>query len=435
MAHFLRTQTDGVWDGPGYITVQPDWIDLDSKVFRAINGDKGGCWTPSSPISIGGSGLTVTPPTIVDYGGSLTTLSGARFKLGATNWPQISATHVGRTRTLMTPCRLRQTGPEKYHWITDQNTGGIQSIACTLWRTFATQLFQPSFVLPIRVHDGGRLVSATITFQVNSLRKIPPVATPRMRVVRCDDIGTITSLKSTGGGADADGYVSFPLPTSGDDWYLNGVVQSFTFVCDQNNVVDVSKYTYYVEIIEEVGDLPTDKVNPPFDGSIVRELKDDVKYIFLPTDSTIVGMVGDYITQAPYIGGPTALPTGLVEGDRVLVVYGHSDYDMTFGKPPPYFPASPLTNFYGTWSAGIYTVQSGLWTRTADAATNENFSNSFLICVPSLNQIWEYTNVANPIGLRSTSDQTPVFQRRNPKGNIYHAVSCSFDSIADMRPQ
>jgi len=33
---------------------------LDAKTFKSINGDEGGVWAPSSPIVVGGSGMTVT---------------------------------------------------------------------------------------------------------------------------------------------------------------------------------------------------------------------------------------------------------------------------------------------------------------------------------------------------------------------------------------
>ena len=59
MAHFLNIQTGGIWtDGTAVTAAKFELID--SQLFKAINGDEGGTWAPSSAIIIGGSGLTVS---------------------------------------------------------------------------------------------------------------------------------------------------------------------------------------------------------------------------------------------------------------------------------------------------------------------------------------------------------------------------------------
>ena len=53
---------------------------------------------------------------------------------------------------------------------------------------------------------------------------------------------------------DVDGFVTFnPSPASAAVWYQGGANQRYTYTCNQNQIIDTSKYTYYIEIIEEGG--------------------------------------------------------------------------------------------------------------------------------------------------------------------------------------
>lgn len=58
MAHFNYTRPGGTW-ATLYVPTGPDYSDLDTKTFKAINGDEGGSWAPSAPIIIGGSGMQI----------------------------------------------------------------------------------------------------------------------------------------------------------------------------------------------------------------------------------------------------------------------------------------------------------------------------------------------------------------------------------------
>src|SRR5690348_4618315 len=64
MGHFDFTRPGGVWSGSAIVATS-DMEDLDSKTERAINGDEGGTWAPTSPIVIGGSGAELTGPTTI----------------------------------------------------------------------------------------------------------------------------------------------------------------------------------------------------------------------------------------------------------------------------------------------------------------------------------------------------------------------------------
>ena len=56
MSHFSSTRT--TWT-PGTALLAAEMADIDAKTFKAINGDEGGTWAPSSVITIGGSGATM----------------------------------------------------------------------------------------------------------------------------------------------------------------------------------------------------------------------------------------------------------------------------------------------------------------------------------------------------------------------------------------
>lgn len=78
MSAFLFTRSGGIWN-----TVPVSYAemaDLDAKTKKALNAEEGGTWAPSSVITIGGSGLTMTGPFIAD--GTFLVTSGGRIENG-----------------------------------------------------------------------------------------------------------------------------------------------------------------------------------------------------------------------------------------------------------------------------------------------------------------------------------------------------------------
>lgn len=60
MAHFAYIRGSlGSW-ATGTAITQAEFWQMDQNMYRAVNGDAGGTWAPSSVITIGGSGLTVS---------------------------------------------------------------------------------------------------------------------------------------------------------------------------------------------------------------------------------------------------------------------------------------------------------------------------------------------------------------------------------------
>ena len=61
MAHFAYFAPFGVWP-PNTVVPHGFLQKLDQDLFKAVNGDDGGTWAPSSVITIGGSGLSLSTP-------------------------------------------------------------------------------------------------------------------------------------------------------------------------------------------------------------------------------------------------------------------------------------------------------------------------------------------------------------------------------------
>src|SRR5690606_8181276 len=104
---FTRTQADVVWLGGGYVPTAADWIDLGTKIFRAVNAARGGAWAPSSPI-VFSNGFFVDGLTEIAHGGELQTDS---VTIPDGMWPRYADGHALRSRTLVQSMLTRQCSP------------------------------------------------------------------------------------------------------------------------------------------------------------------------------------------------------------------------------------------------------------------------------------------------------------------------------------
>jgi hypothetical protein len=104
-----------------------------------------------------------------------------------------------------------------------------------------------SFWLPVthRMHNGATLDHVVITFKVGLSHTGVPANMPTITVQRVDGSGNISNLKSTAG--------QMGSPATGALWYASGAAQNYSYVCDQNNVIDTANYTYNVFILDEYG--------------------------------------------------------------------------------------------------------------------------------------------------------------------------------------
>lgn len=419
MAHFVRTQADGTWVN-GYVPVRSDFESLDLKQFLSINGDRGGTWSPQSNIVFGGSGLVVTGPLVVF--GSSGRLNSAVNLFG--DFPLLGATHKGRTRTIVQSLSDAQHGVDPVPAGATLDTlpnlllrnGHSVQFACTdvtdqqnLQGPVTTAShYSPSLVQEIRVVDGSTLSQVEFRFRVATPRKSPPGATPRFRVFRVKfGDGSIDVLQSVVLGADDSGYASPALPSSGAAWYAGGQAQGFVYKCDQNNIVDRSRYAYYVEIIEESG-------NTDAPLAIVRYPDVACADAFIPLITIDPSYSPDGVT--------------LVAGDLFLVIDAYTTrrkdlagvYPMpatSTGNNPPRDPA-----FLGEYGS-IVRVLSG---------------NKFRF-------LYMQQQAPGPVVLGTTRLQyntSPDESARErlrfgmiPAGNIYHSAVTTFTGITDTRWQ
>lgn len=80
MAHFQRVRLAGLWLTASVL--QPGEMEqLDANQSKAINGDDGGPWSPSSPIEIGGSGIKITG--LAEFTGEFKVTTEAKLQGGA----------------------------------------------------------------------------------------------------------------------------------------------------------------------------------------------------------------------------------------------------------------------------------------------------------------------------------------------------------------
>jgi len=81
VSHFAYTRTPGTWTLSSAL-LSSEMADIDAKIYKAINGDEGGAWTPSTAIQIGGAGFSFGGATghRVISGSALYIESGAAFQ-------------------------------------------------------------------------------------------------------------------------------------------------------------------------------------------------------------------------------------------------------------------------------------------------------------------------------------------------------------------
>ena len=255
MAHNTRLRLDAAWAfGP---TVSgADMNTLDVALAKAVNGTGGGTWSPAASIVIGGTaGMWFGGPVTLSNAASVLTSAGKHIVHGTNDYIYLGGGgHTGSTRTIDTP-------PVGY--ATQGATGSDQTFFAPTGRIGNTGFANPvpaqptgtRFLTPLAVHHGSTLTSATLTFRVNDNHTTTgvPDSLVAFRIISVDVNGNILLLSSSTI-AGYDGSVSFtPRPANAAGWYAANAAQTIVATCDQNNVCDTSKYTYWVEVFDETG--------------------------------------------------------------------------------------------------------------------------------------------------------------------------------------
>jgi hypothetical protein len=247
MAHNSRLRSDYQWSyGP--VVSGNDLKTLDTTLTKAVNGDEGGTWNPSSSVIVGGAGFIFVCPVTLSGGGGVVTTTNFRIVFES-GYFALAGGHTSASRTIVTPLQS---------FATSATVGNDPTYAAPITRQhpsmFSTLLSLPytTILSPLRVHDQATLQQVTFTFRIGESH-LPDIM-PAFRVIRVDKSGNVQPLKSTAGSvADPNGWQYFPKPASAALYFAAGAAQTLLYTCDQFQVVDLANYTYFVEIADESG--------------------------------------------------------------------------------------------------------------------------------------------------------------------------------------
>lgn len=262
MAHVYVQPThapNGQWYNL-YTPTPADFITLDTYLTPLLNGDGGGTWGPGAPIIINGAGMfTLGPWTLSGTAQALSSVSKP-FTLGDNDFFALAGGHSGATRTIMQQCAsalqtlIRATQPNPYEIpITWALTSGGESVYT--FNIGGTNLVVPlSLLIPMRVHNGATIASATLTWAVGQSHAGVPENLPKWRLVSISPTGVIKPLNTTFTGSyDQQGYLLMSPPTDGTAYYNSGANYTPVYTCDAGVIADTSKEEYAIEITDEWG--------------------------------------------------------------------------------------------------------------------------------------------------------------------------------------
>ena len=250
MAHGTRVRIDSLW-ATGPVVTGTELYTIDLTLTAALNGDGGGSWTPAAPIVLGGAGLWIGGPALLSNGPNVLTSAGNHIVQGSNDYIYLGGTHTSATRVIDTPLQ---------GYVTQGATGNDQTYFAVTGRVgnsgFAAVPSVPSgtrFLTPLAVHNGATLASAVLTFRVmDSHASGIPDSLPAFRLLAVDVNGNVLPLSSTTY-ASSDGSVALTRPATNVLYVASNAAQTISMTCDQNNVIDVTKYAYLVEVTDETG--------------------------------------------------------------------------------------------------------------------------------------------------------------------------------------
>ena len=77
---------------------------LDTAQYQAINGDRGGTWSPSTAITIAGAGMAAQGPWSLGRSPALEVPSGSSLRIthGDSDWVELGSGHAAATRAIYT---------------------------------------------------------------------------------------------------------------------------------------------------------------------------------------------------------------------------------------------------------------------------------------------------------------------------------------------
>lgn len=240
-----------------------DAASLDTNLQKAVDKSVGG-GAITGQIVIQPSGvLSLDSPTssvvITNNGatqGVASTVAGGQIICGDNDFPVIpSRTHTVLTNfTEFLGNRSGSTGSPR-----GISNSKIFSVAVQGWEWFinysgVTGLSpaapRTGMIVPLtRAHDGAVLTSLSAYFAVNTGRTVRPAAAnqyPSINVFRFDPLlGTLTSMRT-----DSQ-FVYFPAAATLAAYVNSGTPQAVTLTTQTANAIDLSRYVYFLALIDE----------------------------------------------------------------------------------------------------------------------------------------------------------------------------------------
>ena len=413
MPNNTRTRPDVTWVD-GYTPPSADWEDLERKIFRSWNGDRGGAYSPTGTVTFAGAGLQLPNDTRLTAGGAIRGPNTV-FKIKDGTWPQLASSHRNSARKIVQPIfNYFSTAP--HLWSKNHPFAGVGSVALAAKMVNAPRLEIPDLYVPLRVVDGAVLTELEVHFRVAQRRLYPPLGMPKVRIVRVPLDPANEAPEPLRATEDGTGFWSPEIVTTADAWYAGGAGQTMTYVCDKNHTIDVSKYSYMVHIIEEVGAL---SLADSYDGIRLVERKPDCMFAALTADQDFTGL-----DNAAVEGGVA------YAGIRMLMVDSDARNEVGY------------TDTVST-NNGIWEQQAADWNRAADLKTSAHFSPFWIVRVANgrINggTIWQcqYPTSSNAVDLESAAKETRTqiaITPATPRGNIYHSLVPTF-AVGDLRFQ
>jgi hypothetical protein len=226
MAHFNRVWPTGIADGVP--AGGPDLTTVDLNASKAVNGDEGGTWAPTTSIILGGKGAQfasvdadnkITGKLNVATGGQLVVNGGdVLFKSG---YPKIDPAHAGSQR-LDAHLFMESWAP-----IGDSNEWAAGVNGALFPRSFSTGTLR-ALQCGIPPRRGATILQVIAYFRPDPAHVALPATMPTFSVNRWSLNGTAVQLRSAG---------SVPWTATLAEWN-DGTFRYAHYVCDQNNVCD-----------------------------------------------------------------------------------------------------------------------------------------------------------------------------------------------------
>lgn len=254
MSHLIRAKTAGSWVR-GYKPTGPNMQVIDQNTYLAVNGDEGGTWATTAAITINGAGVVIGGPWTVSGGttssGVFTNVaSGYTITFGkgdSTDYFQVPNTHPFATQALTAQ---GTTGYSVYN--TWKPVIDTTYLATPRWG-MQSNTKGTSLIVPLRVFDGFPVSTITFRFAVTENHANVPDILPSYRAFAVDSAGTILPLRAADSTTSPTGFVQMPAPASGALYTNSLATQYLVYTANQNNVIDISKYSYFGEFIDESG--------------------------------------------------------------------------------------------------------------------------------------------------------------------------------------